>query len=122
MAGGGGAGGPTQGHGKKLMINEHVGPGRGVDTKGRPFNVAVETADCIAVSGKVYSVANLTAVDIRGCLCSVLGEIVRGMGFSGIGPLVGTASRNQYQYKKRQYGLPDKYVTTLFHKKISHDT
>jgi len=79
------------------MINEHVGPGRGVDTKGRPFNVAVETADCIAVSGKSYSVANPAAIYICSRLCPVLGEIVRRMGFSGIGPLVGAANRSQDQ-------------------------
>jgi hypothetical protein len=33
-------------------------------------------------------VANPTAIDIRGRLCPMLGEIVRGMRFSGIGPLV----------------------------------
>jgi hypothetical protein len=74
------------------MINEHVGPGRRVNTKGRPFDVAGETADCIAVSGKSYSVANTTAVDISGGLSAMLGGIVRGMRFCGIGPLVGTAN------------------------------
>jgi hypothetical protein len=68
MAGRGGAGGPAEGHGKKLMINENVGPVRRVDAKRRPFNVAVETADCISVPGKVYSVANPTAINIRGRL------------------------------------------------------
>jgi len=68
MAGRGGAGGPAEGYGKKLVINKHVRPGRGVDAKRRPFNVAVETADCISVPGKVYSVANPTAINIRGRL------------------------------------------------------
>jgi hypothetical protein len=110
MAGGGGAGGPTQGHGKKLMINEHVGPGLRMDTKRRPLNMAVKTAACIAVTGKVYSVANPTAIKIRGRLSPMLGEIVRGMRFSGIGPLVGTASHSQDQYKKRYYRLPQQNV------------
>jgi hypothetical protein len=103
MAGRGGARSPTEGHGKKLMINKHVGPVLRMDTKGGAFNVAVKTADCIAIAGKVYSVANPTAIDICGCLCAMLGEIVRRMRFSGIGPLVGTASRKQDQYEKRYY-------------------
>ena len=121
MARRGGAGGPTQGHSKKLMINKYIGPALRVNTKRWPFNMAVKTADCIAVTGKVYSVANPTAINIRGRLCPMLGEVVRGMRFSGIGPLVGTASRSQYQYKKRYYRLPDKDVIKLFHKQISHD-
>ena len=121
MAGGGGAGGPTEGHGKKLMINEHVGPVLGVNAKGRPFNVAVETAGCIAVTGKVYSVANPTAIDICGRLCPMPGEIVRGMRFSGIGPLVGTANPSQDQYNKRYYISPDKDVIKFFNRQISHD-
>jgi len=68
MAGRGGAGGPAEGYGKKLVINKHVRPGRGVDAKRRPFNVAVETADCISVPGKVYSVANPAAINICGRL------------------------------------------------------
>jgi hypothetical protein len=68
MAGRGGAGGPAEGLGKELMIYQHVGPARRVDTKGWPFKVAVETAHCIAVSGKVYSVANPAAIYIRGRL------------------------------------------------------
>jgi len=95
MTRGGGAGGPTQGQGKLFMINKHVGPGRRVDAKGRPFNMAVETADCVAVPGKCYSVADPAAIDICGSLCHMIGEIVRGMSFSGIGPLIGTAGREQ---------------------------
>jgi len=121
MAGRGRAGGPTQGHGKKLVIDKHVGPGRGVDTEGWPFNMAVEAVDCIAVSGKVYSVANPAAIDICGRLWTVLGEIVGRMGLSGIGPLIGAASRKQYQNKQGHYRLPDKDATSLFHKQISHD-
>jgi len=98
MAGRGGAGGPTQGHGKEFMINKYVGPVLRVDTKGRPFNMAVETAECIAVPGKVYSVANPTAIDIRSRLCPMFGEVVGRMRFSGISPLVGTASRSQDQH------------------------
>jgi len=64
--------------------------------------MAVKTADRIAVPGKVYSVANPAAIDIYVRLCPVLGEIVRGMWFSGIGPLVGTADRKQYQYEYKK--------------------
>jgi hypothetical protein len=85
------------------MINKHVGPVLRVNTKRWPFNMAVKTADCIAVTGKVYSVANPTAIKICGRLCPMLREIVRGMRFSGIGPLVRTASHSQDQYKKRYY-------------------
>jgi hypothetical protein len=93
MAGRDGAGGPTEAFGKKLMIYQHVGPILRVDAKGRAFNVAVKTADCIAVSCEVYSVANSAAIHIRGRLRRMVGEKVRGMRFSGIGPLVRTATR-----------------------------
>jgi hypothetical protein len=75
------------------MIYQHVGPVLRVDAKGRPFDVAVKTADCVAVSCKVYSVANRAAIHISGRLRRMVGKIVRGMRFSGIGPLVGTATR-----------------------------
>jgi hypothetical protein len=92
-----------------------------MDTKGRPFKVAVKTADCIAVPVKVYAVANPTAIYICGRLWSMPGEVVRGMRFSGIGPLVGTANRNKYQNKKRYYGLPEKNVVQFLRKQTSHD-
>jgi hypothetical protein len=88
---------PAQGLGKKLRINKDIGPVLRVDTKRRPFNVAVKTADCITITGKVYSVANPTAIHICGGLRPMLGEVVRGMWFSGVGPLVRTASCEQYQ-------------------------
>jgi hypothetical protein len=103
------------------MINKHVGPVLRVDTKGGPFNMAVKAAYRIAIAGKVYSVANPAAIEICGRLCRMLGEIARRMRFSGIGPLVGTASRKQYQSKKRYYRLPNKDVKKLLGKQISHD-
>jgi hypothetical protein len=93
MAGWDRAGRPAEGHGKLFMINEHVGPAGGVNTKRWPFQVAVETADCIAVPGEGYSVANTTAIDISGGLGGMLGGIVGGVGLCGTGPLVGTANR-----------------------------
>lgn len=71
MAGGDSAGSPAQGHGKKLMINQDVGPGLWMDTKGRPFNMTVETVDRIAAAGKVDAVTDPTAFKSRGCLCSM---------------------------------------------------
>ena len=88
MAGRGSAGGSTQGLGKKLVIYQHVGPVRWVDTKGRPFDVAVETAYGVAVAGKIDSVANSAAIHISGRLRRMVGEVVRGMWLSSIGPLV----------------------------------
>jgi hypothetical protein len=70
------------------MINKHVGPGRRMDTKRRPFNMAVKTAVRIAAAGKVDSVANLTALEIRVCLCGMHGEKISRVRFSGIGTLV----------------------------------
>lgn len=106
MAGGDSAGSPAQGHGKKLMINQHVGPGRWMDTERRSLEVTVETVDRIAATGEVDAVTDPTALKIRTCLCSMRGKEINRMRFSGTDLLLGAAERQQEQKQQWHLELP----------------
>lgn len=121
MAGGDGAGSPAQGHGKKLMINQDVGPARWMGTEGRPFNMTVETVDRIAAAGKVDAVTNPTTFKIRVCLCSMRRKVINGMRFCGTDVLLGAADRNQEQQQEWSGELPYRYGYMYSQHPFSHD-